>query len=368
MTNVVQALKNIIPRTLSLFFTATLVKAADTLTSDATNPDNNGTITLGGIVYTLKSTLTAAVASSQTLTSDETEVADGATVQVGSLVYTFIETALPAYDPYDTARYVLIDPGEDPDQTLQNLADAIKGTSAQWGVTHSKNCTAHPLVTSGDVSSHAITITALTAGTDGDDIALVSSDAHLVAGGANLAGGVDTIPNQIKIGASAAVTLDNIKAAVNGSGTPGTEYSVGTVANPDVEATTNADTTQVFEARVGGVVGNSIVAEEDATHLAFGDGSKLVGGGGTAGQVEVGKGGGLVKTLIIHIPQLTGTPTLTLTLLRADGTLMDTLTSAPAENVTTEYAIDRMLASDDIIRLSSDATVEDNLEVEIDLR
>lgn len=73
----------------------------------------------------------------------------------------------------------------------------------------------------------------------------------------------------VKVGASAAASLDNLKAAVNASGTPGTEYFAGTEAHPLVTATTNTDTTQVFEAKSVGVAGNDIAALEGSSHLSF---------------------------------------------------------------------------------------------------
>lgn len=68
----------------------------------------------------------------------------------------------------------------------------------------------------------------------------------------------------VKIGASAAATLDNLKAAVNASGTPGTEYFTGTLIHPTVTATTNTDTVQTLEAKTGGSTGNSITLAKSA--------------------------------------------------------------------------------------------------------
>lgn len=64
----------------------------------------------------------------------------------------------------------------------------------------------------------------------------------------------------VKIGASAAVTLDNLKAAINASGTAGTEYYAGTEAHPYVYASDNAATTQKIVARtVGNAAATAIV-------------------------------------------------------------------------------------------------------------
>ena len=91
----------------------------------------------------------------------------------------------------------------------------------------------------------------------------------------------------VKIGASAAVSLDNLKAAINLTGTEGVEYYAGTTAHPDVVATDNADTTQKIVARVPGVDANSIVTTEDSDHLSWAD-TTLGGGTGasTAGVTD----------------------------------------------------------------------------------
>jgi len=106
----------------------------------------------------------------------------------------------------------------------------------------------------------------------------LTSDATNVADGATVTVGTqvyrykDTMAQayDVQIGASAAISLDNLKAAVNASGTPGTEYFAGTEAHPDVIATTNTDTTQVVEAKLPGTAGNAIASTETSTHLAWG--------------------------------------------------------------------------------------------------
>ena len=82
----------------------------------------------------------------------------------------------------------------------------------------------------------------------------------------------------VKIGADAATTLDNLKAAINASGTDGSEYYAGTYAHPDVIATTNTNTTQLIQARTNkAFIGNAIVTTENSTHLSWG-GATMSGG------------------------------------------------------------------------------------------
>lgn len=82
----------------------------------------------------------------------------------------------------------------------------------------------------------------------------------------------------VKIGASAAISLDNLKAAINATGTPGVEYFTGTLAHPTVVATTNTDTTQKIVARIPGTAANAAATTETSGHLSWADATL---GGGT---------------------------------------------------------------------------------------
>lgn len=85
----------------------------------------------------------------------------------------------------------------------------------------------------------------------------------------------------VQIGASAAATLDNLKAAINGTGTPGTEYFAGTVAHTLVIATTNTDTTQTVLSRTYGTANNTLATTETSSHLSWAD-TTLGGGTGAS--------------------------------------------------------------------------------------
>lgn len=75
---------------------------------------------------------------------------------------------------------------------------------------------------------------------------------------------------EVLIGVSAAVSLDNLKSAINASAGAGTTYGTGTPANPHVTATTNTDTAQTVDAYFVGVYGNDIVTTETCTNIAWG--------------------------------------------------------------------------------------------------
>lgn len=87
----------------------------------------------------------------------------------------------------------------------------------------------------------------------------------------------------VKIGVSAAVTLDNLKAAINASGTPGTEYFAGTLIHPTVTATDNANDSQVVAAKIKGVSGDLIATTTTAVNGSWGDTTLGSGVDGTVG-------------------------------------------------------------------------------------
>lgn len=92
-----------------------------------------------------------------------------------------------------------------------------------------------------------------------------------------------TVAFEVLIGGSAAVFLDNLKSAINLTGTIGTDYSTGTTIHPTVTATTNTNTTQVVEAKTGGTAGNAIASTETSAHLSWG--AATLAGGLNAGQI-----------------------------------------------------------------------------------
>jgi hypothetical protein len=107
----------------------------------------------------------------------------------------------------------------------------------------------------------------------------------------------------VKIGADAATTLDNLKAAINGTGTAGVEYFAGTVAHPLVIATTNADTTQIIRAKIIGVAPNSYATTTTAAHLSW---TSTVMAGGVAATVATVTLGSTTYTAIKTLPESLG--------------------------------------------------------------
>lgn len=87
------------------------------------------------------------------------------------------------------------------------------------------------------------------------------------------------VDGNVKIGADAATSLANLKAAVNLGAGAGTAYATAMTANLKVVATTLTATTLVFSAQVPGDIGNLIASTETLTNGSFGAGL-LAGGSG----------------------------------------------------------------------------------------
>jgi len=85
----------------------------------------------------------------------------------------------------------------------------------------------------------------------------------------------------VDIGSDAQTSLANLAAAIMASGTPDTEYGVGTLANDFVVATANDATTVTIQAKLPGTVANAFPTEETDDHLSWAD-STLGGGTGAS--------------------------------------------------------------------------------------
>lgn len=286
--------------------------ATATLTSDGTNFSDKvkatGTLTSTGAMV-------PGVHASTTLTTDETEIADGETVTIGAIVYRFKDTMAQAYD-------VKRD-GTTAATTLANLALAINGTGTA-GVNYFAGTVAHPYVRSSGVVTNALTITARTVGNAAftatiNGLETTETTSHLTFPDSTLGGGtgdstpavttddakvtIDTrtysvvtalsetsgaaaVADQVLYGGSVATMLDNLKLAINAGATAGTNYSTGTVVHATVTATTNANDSQVVEAKVAGTAANAIVTTETMANTSWG--AATLAGGLEAETVTIG--------------------------------------------------------------------------------
>ena len=83
----------------------------------------------------------------------------------------------------------------------------------------------------------------------------------------------------VLIGASAAASAQNLFDAINGTGTPGTQYHASTPLNSQVRASAVTATTVVVQSKIGGTIGNLIASTETMTQRSWG-GATLAGGSG----------------------------------------------------------------------------------------
>lgn len=78
-----------------------------------------------------------------------------------------------------------------------------------------------------------------------------------------------TVPNEVLIGADADGSLANLVKAINGTGTPGTEYSVGTPVNANVTAGAVGAHATTVTAKVSGTAANAVATTETSAHLSW---------------------------------------------------------------------------------------------------
>lgn len=83
--------------------------------------------------------------------------------------------------------------------------------------------------------------------------------------------------DEVLIGADLTASMLNLKKAINGEATAGTNYGTGTVAHADVDCTGSTATTCSLRAKVAGAAGNAIATTETSTVASFGA-ATLTGG------------------------------------------------------------------------------------------
>lgn len=251
--------------------------------------------------------------------SDAGVTTGAATVTIGAITYTVVDALSETYGataiPYQVVK------GANEASMLDNLKLAINATGTA-GTHYSTGTIAHPFFIATTNSDTAQTITARVVGdttyttainalattetmantawadttfgggTGASNPAVTTAAATLTLGTRTYTAvielsetsGATAVPDQILWVTSEAVFLDNIKKTINGAGIAGTDYSTGTIPHNDVVATTNADTTQVFNARQVGTQGNSIITTETLGNYAFTAGV-MASGTGSAGSV-----------------------------------------------------------------------------------
>lgn len=269
-------------------------QATGTLTSSgACVPASHGQTEL-----TSSGAMVAGTHAVSVLTGDA--IVEGNEVVIGTRTYTFKEI------PDTSADEVGL--GSDTEEALANLYNAINGdygaiaahTQVVAVAKDATTVTVRGRVPGTSLNSVATTGTALRTvwadttlggGTGASDAGVTTAAATVTIGDITYTVvdelsenyGADAVAYQVKKGANEAAMLDNLKLAINGTGTEGTNYSTGTVAHPYVIATTNSDTVQKIVARSVGnaaatAVINGLATTETMANTAWAD---TTFGGGT---------------------------------------------------------------------------------------
>ena len=236
--------------------------------------------------------------------SDAGVTTGAATVTIGSITYTVVDELSEAYGA-DAIAYQ-VKKGANEAAMLDNLKLAINGGSGE-GTLYSTGTVAHPyviattnsdtvqkivarsvgnaaatavvnaLATTETMANTAWADTTFGGGTGNSNPAVTSDNATFTIGDITYTAvlelsetsGATAVPYQILWVTNEATFLDNIKLAVNASGLAGTQYSTGTYEHPQVYATTNDNTSQIFVAKAVGTGGNSIATTETLGNYSF---------------------------------------------------------------------------------------------------
>jgi hypothetical protein len=249
-----------------------------------------------------------------------------ATVTINTTVYTAVKELSESFGLTAVANQVLWKTSEA--VFLDNLKKAINGTGTA-GSEYSTGTVAHTTVIATTNTDTTQVIRARTIGTAANSYATTTTLANYAWGDTTMQDGVATTAATITIGAtvytavltlpesigltpvpnyilwktSEAVFLDNLKKAINGTGTAGTDYSAGTAAHADVVATDNGDTTQVIRAKTIGTAANAIATTTTLANYAWGDTTMQDGVATTAATITIGD---TVYTAVLTLAETLG--------------------------------------------------------------
>lgn len=251
--------------------------------------------------------------------SDAGVTTGAATVTLGAITYTVVDALSETYGATAVPYQVL--KGASEATMLDNLKLAINGTGTA-GTQYSTGTVAHPYfiaTTNSDtvqkIISRTVEGTAQTAvinalattetmantvwadttfggGTGNSNPAVTTEAATITIGDVTYTAvielsetsGATAVTNQILWVTSEAVFLDNVKLAINQTGIAGTNYSTGTTQHPLVIATTNANNSQVIQAKSVGTGGNSIATTDTLGNYAW-TSTVMASGTGANGKV-----------------------------------------------------------------------------------
>lgn len=139
-------------------------------------------------------------------------------------------------------------------------------------------------VTTGELTAASATLTSTGTAPANNDTVTIGAVTYTFK--TALTGGGATA-NEVLIGASASIALDNLKSAINLTAGGGTTYGSATVIHPTVTASTKTATTLLLVAKTSGTGGNSLASTETSAQLSFGGATFS---GGVNNNIEIAKG------------------------------------------------------------------------------
>ncbi len=175
------------------------------------------------------------------------------------------------------------------------------------GAAATSDLTSSGAMVAADYATNTITSTG-TAVADGDTVT-INTTVYTARTALSYAGGV---AYEVLIGdtADGSAFLANLKKAINGTGTAGTEYGIGTVAHTGVVADTLTSTTLKVWARTLGTTPNAYPTTEASTQLSWAD-ATLGGGTGVSNPGVTAAGatvtiGSTTYTFVIRLAESIG--------------------------------------------------------------
>lgn len=179
--------------------------------------------------------------------------------------------------------------------------------------------------------THAVSVMTGNAIVAGNTVTIGTTVYTFRAGDRIVGGGA---PYDVALGASLTIALANLRKAINGTGTAGVEYGIGTIAHTQVVCTASDATTITVYGRVAGTSLNTVATTGTATRISWAD-TTLGGGTGasdagvtTAGAVVAL--GGITYTVVDVLSETLGATAVPYEVLKgvSEATMLDNLKSA----------------------------------------
>lgn len=320
----------------NILATGTLTLVANVSDGDTSSIGPSGSLQ----TWTFKTTLSENVKATGTLSAVPLSSAapHGSTVTIGTRTYTFT-------DPLSNVPNNVYS-GANFSASLDNLTAAINA-GAGAGTAYGTGTVAHQQVTASSPGADSMVVTAIAGGTTANSIATTTSDdliAYAAFGLPTLSGGLDTVVNEVLIGATASDTLDNYIAAINGAAGEGTTYSTGTEASEYVTAAAGAGDTMVATSLTGGTAANLILTQETFTNAGNVWGGANLTGGQAAVANEVQRGAS--ATASSQNLQAAINQTGTAGVAYSTGTTANSILVVPDEQASNAFVISTRIAAD----------------------